>query len=355
MDSPTNTVRIAVRDHLLDLAWRQWSALGIAGRHTAPETRVVDPEALILLTMRVARYDGRLFDAVLQWMQLNGSFLNVQRLLNLSRQADPVSRAALSATAEILGKHLRQAPKWRRLATMYAMPEATPYFRLRDGRDQPLLAAPDEVFGRHGLLRTPPRERNLARAFPRRGTPTLLLRLRALCGVNIRCELLCLLGAGEEIHPLRAARLVGQSPGSIRTTLVEMRTSGLIQARTTARERYYHLSRGPLVGLLCPDGPTPWGDAVPLFRALGALHAGVDPEAPGEATPWRCLARTIEPWLAEAGLGQPLRDGELFDDDDYPAILAADITRMLAAHAEAQRTSCIFTSEPPSSVRNRPR
>jgi hypothetical protein len=53
MNSSIQGARAVVHDYVMELAWRQWSALGIAGRRTAPEIHVVDPEALILLTMRV--------------------------------------------------------------------------------------------------------------------------------------------------------------------------------------------------------------------------------------------------------------------------------------------------------------
>ncbi len=78
----------AVLENLLELLWRQWSALGVSGSSRTQEKSVVDPEALLLLTLTVARYDVRLFDEVLEWVDVNGVFLNVHRLKNLLKQYD---------------------------------------------------------------------------------------------------------------------------------------------------------------------------------------------------------------------------------------------------------------------------
>ena len=53
-----------VLEKLLDLLWRQWSAIGVSGYGGSEESKVIDPEALLLLTLTVARHDARLFDEV---------------------------------------------------------------------------------------------------------------------------------------------------------------------------------------------------------------------------------------------------------------------------------------------------
>lgn len=274
-----NATRAAIRGELLDLVWRQWSALGARGRRQPGEveTRVVDPEALLLLTLAIGRFDPRLSDAVLAWLERNGDFLNIQRLRNLARRADPLTQAALSATAERLGCRSEVAPKWRRLAALFRLEEPTPYFWLGCGGPRPLNSARDEIFLRHGLLRPQVREQLVARRFPNEGMPTLLLRLRALLGLSVRCEVLCLLGARTEVRPAEVARLVGQSSRCAQNLLVEMARSGCLQILPRGRRRTYALRPGPLDALLRPDGmPTPWVDAVPLYQALAAGWRGLE-------------------------------------------------------------------------------
>jgi len=260
---------------LLELLWGQWAALGIRGGTIAKETGVVDPEGLLLLTLTVGRYDPRLSDAVTGWLDINGDFLNVQKLRNLARAVDPVAQAALSAIAERLGRRKEVAPKWRGLANVYRLAESTPYFLLNDGRPRPLLVARDETFFSHGLVRPRVLDRKLAARFPNTGMPTLLLRLRALIGLSIRCEVLCLLGARSEAKPAEVARMVGQSQRSTQSLLAEMVRSGCVQILADGRERAYGLRPGPLDALLKPDGaPTPWTHAVPRYQEFQALAAG---------------------------------------------------------------------------------
>lgn len=65
-----NTFKWDVLHQILGILWRQWSAIGVPGYSDTEETVVVDPEALLLLTLTVARHDNRLFDQVLDWLGL---------------------------------------------------------------------------------------------------------------------------------------------------------------------------------------------------------------------------------------------------------------------------------------------
>jgi hypothetical protein len=325
-----------VRDRLLGLLWRQWSAIGVAGYSEVPETRVVDPEPLLLLTLTVGRRDARLYDAVLEWLDLNADYLNAQRLQNLAPSFGPHARAGLGAIAEGLGRRSAVALKWRKLTTLPGLPAEEALFHLPDGRPLPIPDNRDEIFRRHGLLRAPAMRRGVARQFPVEGMPSLLLRLRALFGVSIRCEVLCMLGASDEIHPSHVARRVGLSPRTTQDLLADMARSGAVQVRTSARAKYYALIPGSLDGLLRPDGRTPWMNAVPLFQALEAVWLGLD-ETVGRnlapsllASQWRRTARLVTPLLGDGGLGQPLRDESSFVGEAYHDVYIEDVLRMLA-------------------------
>ncbi|HDY87875.1 MAG TPA: hypothetical protein ENH82_07150 [bacterium] len=64
-------------DLLLQFLWRQWSALGIAGYSESKDPWVIDPEALLLFSATLTRYDQRLFDEILDWMDMNDRFINI--------------------------------------------------------------------------------------------------------------------------------------------------------------------------------------------------------------------------------------------------------------------------------------
>jgi hypothetical protein len=82
------TLSAEVGGALWDLAWEQWSQLGVSAAPPAQrEERATDPEALLLFTLHVGRYDPRLFDEVLGWLALNAPLISTQRLRNLCTDA----------------------------------------------------------------------------------------------------------------------------------------------------------------------------------------------------------------------------------------------------------------------------
>lgn len=336
MDISPIAFRDTVRERLLDLLWRQWSAIGVAGNVATAETMVVDPEALLLLTLTVGRYDARLYDAVLEWLDLNADYLNAQRLLDLAPHFGPHAQAGLAAIAERLGRRSAVALKWRTLSGLPGLAAGEPLFLRADGPALPLPAAREEAFARRGLDRAPFNARGVATRFPESGEPALLLRLRALLGVNFRCEVLCLLGATGEIHPSRIAQSIGLAPRTTQALLAGMARSGAVQARTSARAKYYALVPGVLDDLLRPQGPTPWRHSVPLFRALESVWLGLSNPQERDLAPallasqWRRTARRIAPLLGDSGLGQPLRDDGAFPGEAYFAVYQEDIGRLLA-------------------------
>ena len=337
MNKSLTKFKSTVLDHLLGLLWRQWSSLGVSRYSQAEETKVVDPEALLLLTLTVARHDPRLFDEVLDWMDVNGAFLNVQRLQNLLKQYDFQAKAQLSATAEWLGRKSDYAMKWKKLASDYTLDGPESLFFMRDGKPFPAPNNLEQTFSRHGLLRNPIEARELAQPFPSEGMPSLLLRLRALLGVNIRCEILCLLGSVDEIHPSAIAKLIGYSPRATQNTLGEMVRSGIVQVRSRGREKIYALKPGVLDKVIRPHGDvTPWANSAPLFRAFEILWLGVSDSNRQEmdelllSSELRRVAQKMKPLLGDAGWGQPLRDESAYKGEKYADVFFEDVTAFFA-------------------------
>ena len=53
---------------MLDLIWRQWTALGVHGYGASWEGSPVDPDSLLLFSCTAARQGASLFDAMTEWM-----------------------------------------------------------------------------------------------------------------------------------------------------------------------------------------------------------------------------------------------------------------------------------------------
>ena len=336
MDISLTEFKSTVLNDLLDFLWRQWSALGVAGQGASEDHRVIDPEPLLLLSLTVCRYDARLFDEILDWLTVNGAFVNVQRLKNLEKQYDFQCKAQLSAVSELLGKKSSYALKWKNLATSPTPKTSEPLFYMKDGKPLPLAHEYAPEFKVHGLLRGPLKLRGYSQPFPTKGMPSLLLRLRALLGVNARCELLCLLGSAEEIHPSGIARQTGYFPRTIQNALVDMARSGVVEMRSSNREKKYWLHPGTLDNLLRPEGlPTTWINWSPLFRALEMLWLGlIDPKRQDLeplllASEFRQLTIKMRPMLGEAGWAMHLRNESAYKGKEYAKVFVQDMTALL--------------------------
>ncbi|MCX6842620.1 MAG: hypothetical protein NTX53_10105 [candidate division WOR-3 bacterium] len=77
--------RAELREGLLELHWRQWCALGVAG-HVEPERRwVVDLEALVASTFALGREDVRLSKLAREWLVLNREWVSTPRLRRIGQ------------------------------------------------------------------------------------------------------------------------------------------------------------------------------------------------------------------------------------------------------------------------------
>jgi len=72
--------RAELRELLLELHWRQWSALGVAGQVEPEQNWAVDLEALIVSTSRLAPVDARLQERTAEWLAMNREWVSTPRL-----------------------------------------------------------------------------------------------------------------------------------------------------------------------------------------------------------------------------------------------------------------------------------
>lgn len=232
------TSLINFRDRFRDLAlaslWRRWTTLGIAGQQAGADDRIIDPEALLLTTTTFARHDPRLFDEVLDWLNTNGQFINLQRLQNLSECLG--QRSVLEGMAAHLAKRTVHS-KWRTL--LGSGSDATRSEPLFPG--VPVVGAPDELFARRGWLRAPVELRQLSQAPDPHRSSNLLIKLRCLFGMQARAEVMAYLLSFDSGHPGEMAGRLGYFPRTLLTTLNDMARSGHVWARREGHEKRFWL------------------------------------------------------------------------------------------------------------------
>jgi len=244
METSLKTFRDEYLETLLRFLWREWTALGVAGQEKTPLCHIVDPEAILIFTCSIGRYDPRLFDEVMDWLIKNGRFLNIQRMRNIAHREAFRGGAVLTAAADWLSQ--RENPmKWKLLAQMET-PKNTceTLFRLHDGRPLPVSENSDPTFLTHGYCRNPIILRGRSRLFPADATPCLFLKMRALFGVNARGDVLTYLAANVTGHPREVARELYYSQKAIHDVMADMSCSGVLHSSRGGRERTYRIASG---------------------------------------------------------------------------------------------------------------
>ena len=119
-------------------------------------------------------------------------------------------------------------------------------FFLHNGRPMPPSKKQDPLFLQHGFQRNPLMPRGYSMPFPADAPAARLLKLRALFGVNARCEILDYLARNGTGHPREIARELYYSQKSVHDTMADLACSGVITCSKGARERIYRLSPGTL-------------------------------------------------------------------------------------------------------------
>lgn len=218
---------------------------------------MLDPEALLLATTSLGR-DPRLFDEVLDWLNTNGQFINLQRLQNLGQRFGDLT--VLRAMAAHLARRSVHA-KWKTLLREEpTAAEAQPLFP-----GVPVFGSPDELFARHGWQRDPVKLRQLSQpADPHRPT-NFLIKLRALFGMQARAEVMAYLLAEESGHPGEMAVRLAYFPRTLQTTLNDLARSGHLSPGVRARKS--GSGSGATTGASCSPGLPPRVKARLSFRA----------------------------------------------------------------------------------------
>jgi hypothetical protein len=248
---PTSEIRDTLSQGLLDFAWRQWAQIGVSASVKGSDRWTVDPEALILFTIGIARRDPRLFDEMLDWMAFNHELLSMQRLRNLADRfplpsglvAAVVAWTRQGATANLLVSD--QAAAVQDTESVFR-PDVLAF-----------VPQPDPTFAQYGFIR-PPATRTGKSREPDPALPVnLSFRLRHLFGPGGRSETMRVLLTWPD-GPLDAARIAdeaGFAKRNISDVLTSLTASGVIKAAWAGNERHFTAYRerwAPLLGLAGP-------------------------------------------------------------------------------------------------------
>lgn len=243
MKTLLNEFKDKLLNRTLDILWMHWTTLGVSGRSTNWSSSPIDPEALLLFSATAARYDARLFDAILDWITRNQRFINVARLHRIGKSEVFSGHQAIKAmvsTASTLDARL----KWDRILKLKSPdpPEPDPFFFDLNGNAIPVVGQPDSHFLREGFLREEYKSRDVTDPFNPDFPGNLILKLRAFFGVNARCEIIQFLLLNPSGSPRALARNCYYLPGTIIKAMSEMEQSGILRSHIDGRLRRYEFN-----------------------------------------------------------------------------------------------------------------
>jgi hypothetical protein len=278
-----------------ELAWRQWTAMGVAGMRASQRT-IVDPEALALATFMVGRSDARLFDEMLDWVAANARLLDMARLRRLSKSATGEQRRLLAVVARIAIEHgARSSLQQVGWAGIIAQEEAGVYAPEPLFRSQTETAATwvttDELFARAGFLRSSPILRGMSRRPDAAAPSCVRFRARALVGPGARAEVLTYLWTHEWAHGRLIAERAAYNQAPVAEYLSSLADARLAEKKSDGRKTMYRLTdvlRG--VG---SQGPS-YVDWTRVWPVIVALLEALRPDGLSEDAAWVRLAEALE-------------------------------------------------------------
>jgi hypothetical protein len=308
-----NDLYVELDDALLEVAWQQWTAIGLAGIRASRDT-LVDPEALTLATFEIAQTDPRLFDEVFDWLSRNHAVVDVSRLRRMAKAGTGDQRRLLGVAARVAGLHgasptLTRLPDEEFIAReSHAGYGERALFTTESGRPLPPSAHGDPLFASAGYLRGPLELRGMSRA-PDASIPAgLRFRARALVGIGPRAEVLTYLWTHEWAHgrEIAARTAYGQTP--VADYLASLADWGWTERRIDGRRTLYRLTRPLREAVSTPPRYVDWVTAWPAL--VGVLES-LRPTDMSEDARWMRLYQALaqhEPGLRAEGLEVELGD-----------------------------------------------
>jgi len=261
---------------LLALVAQQWAALGVAVRANEPPAAVLDLEALLWCTLEVGRYESRLFDEVVDWIELNHRHILVPRLRQIGPAEEDVRWRILCAIARRLQRGAVGRP-WGSLADTcrreIAAGEKTEGLFLGEAGVPPeAVRVRDPDFAACGLIRSAFETRGLSAAPGLHLPAAAVLRAKAVFGADARAYVwVALLTREGDLQSGISERTgYGEVVGRILKGLVE---SGICRVEQRQTAKWYALVDREAwrdVFQLSEFIP-PWPNWIRLFRGLVRL------------------------------------------------------------------------------------
>ncbi len=339
-------------DNILDFLWRQWSALGVAGGAYSEDKWVIDPEALIIFSIELTRYEPRLFDEILDWLVINGKWIDIQRLRGILKTEEKNMQRLMSAVASFLSNEVSShRRKWEALS-FFEKPGVITHkemlFKLKKDLPFPEPLKQSIIFQEYSFIREGFSLQKMSKPVNVATSSNIRFLLRSLFGIGSRSECILYLLTHEAGHPSEVAGAVGISVRGIQDALIELAQSGLILTRIRGKRKIeYWLSQKRWWEFLVIKNfeeikPPVWLDWIALFSALKSVWDVINKVEILESDYMRSSKlresmKTISNVFVKSGLDLPAFPGGNIKPDHYEKEFQSFMTNVLGARVETNR------------------
>ena len=319
MKTSVETFRSDFTERTLSFVWRQWCQMGVSGSVKHADSWVIDPEPLLALTTDFARHDARVFDEAMDWLNVNGEWINTQRLSTILCRDKVGDRAVVGGMASWMTERDKSL-KWRGL-TSRMMPEARspaePLFRFRSTGTPAARSRTDGHFRRYGLLRPPIQTRGLTQPVNMKDPANAMFKSRAVFGTGIRADVMTFLMTSDPSSPAHARHLadvLGYNHIRVQDVLSGLANAGVLTVRPVRRTKQYRLDREKWGSVLLGDRqPVPhWVNWRALARGLTAIWRAA----------WTLDASQVDDYVFSSKMREAMRSAR---DDLHASGLAFNI------------------------------
>lgn len=226
---------------VLEAVWIQWRSIGTLIESERVSRSLVDPEALLLMSLNLGHHEKRLWDIMDSWARNGSQLFSIQRLKNLQKTFPNKTQDRLAEfawKAKVKGKDQR----WRSL------------------------------MGESSTIQT--RSQELWKAYPASWrSSAIMLRLRLGFGIGAVSDLLTILIShrGDWVSPRSIAKAINYSVYSIRRSADNLADARLIES-TRKKPVQYRIEPKAWSNLLGIDEPIPdWRFWYQIYSFVSSL------------------------------------------------------------------------------------
>lgn len=251
-------------DHLLNLHWQHWSALGVSSHVKYAGKYALDLEALAVSTLTIGKADKRLLQVSLGWLHENRQRVNVYRLKRISnlfaRSEVFRGQPLISESLKEVYEHFINDPESAFADSIYQTGhlenEVAEYIDLFKG------AAPRDVLSTPDI----------------RDCRLLQLSLRSLFGTNARADLFLFFLCGRKGNSNSISRDVHLGQRNANSIVNEWFETNIIAEDEASSPDYFMKNRGSWMEALGLDELPVYINWTEVFLFLDHLFVGLDQE-----------------------------------------------------------------------------